>query len=128
MRIWWFIEASLPQTACSRPFVLGSNKCLPLTMHTTEKQTELTNFLIPIAWLTVHKNCTKKIVFNHSSHNCYDKNCTFKFSINMCFFFDGTDLLFKKASIAYEPIGSLARVISSSSERVSKLLTNLLGS
>ena len=46
----------------------------------------------------------------------------------MCFFSDGTDLLFKKASTAYEPIGSLARVTSSSSERVSKLLTNLLGS
>ena len=46
----------------------------------------------------------------------------------MCFFSDGTDLLFKKASIAYEPIGSLARVTSSSNERVSKLLTNLLGS
>ena len=46
----------------------------------------------------------------------------------MCFFSDSTDLLFKKASTAYEPIGSVARVTSSSSERVSKLLTNLLGS
>ena len=47
--------------------------------------------------------------------------------MNMCLFSDGTDLLFKKASIAYEPIGSLARVKSSSSERVSRLLTSLLG-
>ena len=40
---------------------------------------------------------------------------------------DGTDLLFRNASTAWEPIGSLARIKTSSRLRESKLLTNLDG-